>query len=313
MGSDRRTFFNQLVNVGALSGLAAMLPSDAFAKIESALRKDSPATGIQIQGTDGITRTYFFHADSHAIRPDTNNPPTMELGSKASAHLPEEGGFRSQFLENYSSGGVSFKSAYVHVAGTRSSKTGYGWVSLATSFVTGLNVHDVVTADLVFAQVSTEHPVVGHVPSVTFLGTRFENLRVAGRAVEPALDLAICGTKPEGDKPYVQDQAFLSRVSEQYARISNMPRLPEWARQQYHWDSAAVLRKGKVECSLVTSVGQGAQGSYGHIIEVPGFGKVSLAELTVDRAFHLTMVTVDSDRTGKVKTADVVTNGTHHP
>ena len=30
MGSDRRTFFNQLVNVDALSGLAAMLPSDAL-------------------------------------------------------------------------------------------------------------------------------------------------------------------------------------------------------------------------------------------------------------------------------------------
>ena len=33
MGSDRRQFFNQLVNVGALSGLAAMLPADAFAKV----------------------------------------------------------------------------------------------------------------------------------------------------------------------------------------------------------------------------------------------------------------------------------------
>ena len=82
---------------------------------------------------------------------------------------------------------------------------------------------------------------------------------------------------------------------------------------QYHWDSAAVLQKGEVECSLVTSVGQGAQGSYGHIIEVPGFGKVSLAELTVDHAFHLTMVTIDSDRTGKLKIADVLSNGTHHP
>src|SRR5260370_7032746 len=133
MGSDRRQFFNQLVNVGALSGLAAMLPSDAFAKIESTLLGETPTAGIQIQGTDGITRTYFFHANSHAIRPDTNNPLTMELGSKASAHLPEEGGFRSQFLENYSSGGVSFKSAYVHVAGTRTSQPRYAWASLPTS------------------------------------------------------------------------------------------------------------------------------------------------------------------------------------
>jgi hypothetical protein len=55
MGSDRRQFFNQLVNVGALSGLAAMLPSDAFAKIESALQGETPSTGMQFQGADGIT------------------------------------------------------------------------------------------------------------------------------------------------------------------------------------------------------------------------------------------------------------------
>jgi hypothetical protein len=52
--------------------------------------------------------------------------------------LPEEGGFRSQFLESYQSGdGISFKSAYMHVAGARSSKVGYGWVTLATAIVTG--------------------------------------------------------------------------------------------------------------------------------------------------------------------------------
>jgi hypothetical protein len=314
MGSDRRTFFNQLVNVGALSGLAAMLPSDAFAKIESTLLGETPTAGIQVRGTDGVTRTYFFHAHAHAIRPDTNNPPTIELESKASVHLPEEGGFRSQFLEDYRSEGVSFKSAYVQVAGTRSNKAGYGWVSLATSFVTGLNVHDMVTADLVFSQVSTEHPIIGRVPSVTFLGTRFENLRVAGQIVEPVLDLNICGSKPAGDKPYIQDQGFLSRVSEQYDRIGKTPGLPESTRQQYHWDSAAAAQRGKVECSLVTNLAGATQGmSYGNIIEIPGFGKVSLAELEVGRAFNLMMIGVDLGKGRKWRIADVASNGTHHP
>ncbi len=36
MGSDRRQFFNQLVNLGALSSLAAMLPSDVLQELRAA-------------------------------------------------------------------------------------------------------------------------------------------------------------------------------------------------------------------------------------------------------------------------------------
>jgi hypothetical protein len=293
MGSDRRTFFNQLVNVGALSGLAAMLPADAFAKVESSIRGESPAAGTQLQSGNDTARTHTFHAHANILRSDAGSPLAHDLGSQGLIRLPDEGGFRSQFLDSYHSGdGVSFKSAYMHVAGTRSSKVGYGWVTLATAVVTGLNVHDMVIADLVFAQVSTEHPLEGYVPSVTFLGTRFENLRISGREVEPVFDLGICGPKPDGDKPYVQDSGFLSRVSQQYERINNLPGLPDWARQQYH-EPAAVGQAGKVECSLVTSVEQAAPGaSFGHIVEVPGFGIVSLGKLEVDHAFHLSMISV---------------------
>jgi hypothetical protein len=317
MGSDRRQFFNQLVNVGALSGLAAMLPSDAFAKIESALQGDTPAAGIQVQGTDGITRTHTFHAHAHILRGDVGHPLTPDLGGQGFVRLPDEGGFRSRFIESYrSDDGISFKSAYMHVAGTRNSKPGYGWATLATSVITGLNVHDVVTADLVFAQVSTEHLLVGQVPSVSFLGTRFENLRIAGRVVEPVLDLGVVGTKPEGDRPYVQDRGFLSRVSEQYDRISNTPGLSDSDRQQYHWDSSVAAQKGKVECALVARVGLATPGtSYGHIVEVAGYGRVSLAKLTVDRAFHLTMVEVDASSSGhgKIKGPTADANGHNGP
>jgi hypothetical protein len=47
MGSDRRQFFNQLVNVGALSGLVAMFPSDAFARMKA------HATDGTANGSDG--------------------------------------------------------------------------------------------------------------------------------------------------------------------------------------------------------------------------------------------------------------------
>lgn len=297
MGSDRRTFFNQLVNVGALSGLAAMLPSDALAQVESSIRGETPGTGVEFQAGVDTTRTHTFHAHAHIFRSDSDHALTRELGNQGFIRLPEGGGFRSQFVDGHQSNGISFKSAYMHVAGTRSSKAGYGWVTLATSVLTGLNVHGMVLADLVFAQVSTEHPLEGYVPSVTFLGTRFENLRIGGREVEPVFDLGICGPKPDGDKPYLQDAKFLNRVA-----------------QQYHGDAAAAGQPGKVECSLVTHVVKATPGtSFGHAVEVAGFGKVSLAKLAVDHAFHLTMVSVDSSQTGGVHFGGSGSNGNTRP
>src|SRR5258708_10258757 len=315
MGSDRRTFFNQLVNVGALSGLAAILPSDAFARVESSIRGETPRAGVQFQAGNDTVRTHTYHALASILRSDAEHPLTRQLGSQAAIRLPAEGGFHSPFVGAYQSGdGITFKSAYMHVAGTRSSKVGYGWVTLATSVVTGLDVHGMVTADLVFAQVSTEHPLEGYVPSVTFLGTRFENLRIGGRQVEPVFDLGICGPKPDGDTPYLHDSGFLSRVSQQSERINNVPGLPDWAREQYHWGPAAIGQTGTVECSLVTSVAQATPGtSFGHIVEVPGFGKISLAKLAVDRAFHLTMVGVDTDSGGTVSAGTTTSNGTTRP
>jgi hypothetical protein len=313
MGSDRRQFFNQLVNLGALSGLAAMLPSDAFATVESSILGETPTTGLPVQAGN-TTRTHTFHAHAQILGSGAGHPLTHGLGNQGLIRLPDEGGFRSQFLDGYQSGdGVSFKSAYMHVAGTRSSKVGYGWVTLATALVNGLNVHGVVTADLVFLQLSTEHPLEGYVPSVSFLGTRFENLRIAGRAVEPIFDLSICGAKPDGDRPYLRDDGFLERVSQQYERIDSLPGLPDWARQQYH-DSAAVGQAGKVECSLVTNIEGAAPGtSFGHIVEVPGFGRVSLAKLKVDNAFHLAMVDVNGGGVQSLTVPSGSGNGESYP
>ena len=69
--------------------------------------------------------------------------------------------------------------------------------------------------------------------------------------------------------------------------------------QQYHWDSATAAQKGKVECSLVTSVEQAAPDTlYGPIVGVPNYGNVSFAELAVDRAFHSAMVDADAGSSG---------------
>ena len=81
------------------------------------------------------------------------------------------------------------------MAGNRDVKPGHGFSTITTAVVEDLNVLDVVTADRVVAQISTEHPLVGYVPHITFLGTRFENLRIAGHKVELDLDPDFLGQR----------------------------------------------------------------------------------------------------------------------
>ncbi len=139
----------------------------------------------------------------------------------------------------------------------------------------------------------------GRVPKVTFLGTRFENLRVGGYPVMVELDLAICGDKPKEDKPYLQDRGFLGRVQRQLEDIAGAKGLPEELEKTY--DAKIVYiddlkkrangrskgeRNGypKLECTLVKSIEPipipGVK-TFGNIIFIPDFGTVSLAEVEV--------------------------------
>src|SRR6267378_6453339 len=201
--------------------------------------------------------THLFHAQAEILSGELQHPLNQTIQPQAYVKLPEEGGYRSERAENYRLEGVlSFKSAYTQVAGNRSLKGDgdKGWVTLVTSVVEGLNILDVVTADRVVGQASTHHPFKGHVPAITFLGTRFENLKINGHHVNPVLDLEICGPPPAGDRPYFEDAGFLGRVQKQRAAISGAKNLPDWARQKYDWISSATKARDGVECSLVSSV-----------------------------------------------------------
>ena len=106
---------------------------------------------------------------------------------------------------------------------------------------------------------------------------------------------------------------LLNRVSGQSETLGAVPGLPDSARAQYHWDLAKTEQPGKVECSLVTGVPQALPPtSCGRVIERVGIGKVSLAELTVSKAFNLTMVSLDSGG-GTISGAGPTANGQSGP
>jgi len=228
-------------------------------------------------------RTHIYDAEATVLSGQLDLPVSQKIAPQAHTKLVEKGGYFNQRSEAYRLQSViSFRAAYSHVAGIRSLKPGGGWHTLTTTVIEGLNVMEVLTADRVVGQTITEHPLVGYVPSISFLGTRFENLRIAGHPVELEIDPNIFGPKPVDDAPYTQDAGFVGRVSRQYDRIGSHKDLPAELLERYNRLSSTLRGSEAVECSLVNQASGRYPGrSFGHVITIPGFGTITLAKLTV--------------------------------
>lgn len=248
---------------------------------------------------------HLYHADAYVLSAELKQPVSKDIEKQALVELPEDGKYTFKRAEPFELFGVlSYKSGYTQVAGHPSSK-GHGFTTLATSVLEDINVLDVVTADRVVGQISTEHPIDGQVPSVTFLGTRFVNLRIGGHKMEVDQDPHILGPKPDNDRSYLDDPDVLARMSRQYTKIRETKNLPEWASEQFRWDKAAAQDQGKASCSLVNKISGAPGTSFGHVIDLPHFGKIFLGELGVERKpptqpggnetyhFHLTMIRLE--------------------
>jgi len=243
-------------------------------------------------------RVHYYHADVNALGGRISSPFEQVVPTQAPLSLAASGGYASTNTEAFELKGIlSFKKANSQVAGSVSQKSG-GWTTLATVAMEGLNVLDIVTADRVVVQIATEHPREGYEPKVSFTGTRFENLRVAGHKIDVELDLELCspgGGEKYPVRPCIQDEHFLAAVAEQRRRMIDertIPawqkdkQVPNWVRELYAWDNSAAQREaqGFVLCTLVKEVkGEFPGKVFGNVLEIPDFGKVFLAELTVDR------------------------------
>ena len=233
-------------------------------------------------------RYHIYQAEAEALSGNLTLPFVHEVKPPTSVKLGERGGYLSQHAENFRLGGaVSFRAAYVQVAGNPDTKPDHGWNTLATSVIEGLNVLDIVTADRIVCQISTDHPLIGYVPTVTFLGTRFENLRIAGHQVKLEMDLDMLGAKPKKDTGYLNDREFQERVTAQRKRLKGLKNLPADIAAACTQDPPppSSNKAGSIKCSLVNQVEGGYPGrSFGHTIDVPNFGKIYLATLTVEQS-----------------------------
>ncbi|MGA7398464.1 MAG: choice-of-anchor P family protein [Candidatus Sulfotelmatobacter sp.] len=272
-----------------------------------------------------------YDAEAYVFSAELEQPIRRVIEKEAFVELPESGGYRFKPAEPLRVEGiVSHRGGYTQVAGHRGCH-GRGSTTLATAALEDVNVLDVLTADRVVAQITTEHPDDGSVPSVSFLGTRFENLRIGGEKIELEPHLDILGPKPDDDESYFNDGGVFSRIAHQYANIKRIAGLPKWASDQFNWDPAKAQRLNEINCSLVNGVSGSPGKTFGHVIELPHFGKIFLGELTVKREpandgprlepseaeeykyrFQLTMIRVELDcpACGRIRFVTMDSNGT---
>jgi hypothetical protein len=241
--------------------------------------------------TDVNVRTHQYNAEATVLSGHLRLPLEQQIKPQAHAILPAEGGYLSQRTDEYRIESVlAYRSAYTQVAGNRSTKPAQGWSTLVTTVIEGLNVLDIVTADRIVGQTILEHPLEGYIPSISFLGTRFENLRIAGHPIDVDLDTSFVGAKPANDALYTRDASLVARVMSQLNRISERHDLPPDLRERYNRLSSALgTPQEEIECSLVNRVTGAYPGlSFGHVITVPDFGTVTLGKVTIKHEDYAT-------------------------
>jgi len=229
------------------------------------------------------TRKHEYHAEAEVLSGELHMPLKQKIEPQTTAHLYHRGGYIAEHSDLYRVEGVlSFNRAYTQVAGNRGKKTGHGWATLVTTVIEGLNVLEILTCDRVVGQIITEHPQEGYVPEISFLGTRFENLRVAGHPLKVDVDLKLIGDKPVKDAGYAKHPALMERLKKQYAGIHDREDAPAELRKAYNQLSSTLETAEKIECSLVHHVTGSFPGiAFGNILKIPDFGTVELAKLKI--------------------------------
>jgi hypothetical protein len=287
--------------------------------------------------------SHEYHAEAHVLSGDLKRPIEQTIERHAPVALRDRrGGHLTRFTEDVSIEGlITFTKGHTRVSGARSLKNN-GWITLSNSVIEGFNVFEIITADRVVSQVSTDHAYLnGHVPRVTFLGTQFVNLRVSGFPVTLTINLGMCGDLPSNGKSYLRDRKFLNTVRAQTDQIFKADGLPKDLKQLYDEKLARIDRimntcdadddasREPITCSLVTHIDPipipGVQ-TFGHILVIPEFGSVALGEIEVGERiyegskrpnvyFELTGVNMNLGCVGHgtAKAATAAANGHNHP
>lgn len=254
---------------------------------------------------ESVQKTFLYNAHGHALSGHIQRPIDHIIEVQGCSSLPTTGGHGGSRVDNFHLQRlVSFKSGQSHVSGSQNPIDG-SYTTLVTASIEGLNILDVVTADLVVARLSSRHTLDDDEPSIITIGSKFENLRIAGCPVEVELDHEF----------FLKADTFAA-ITKELASSASFRKIAE---DPFHTGHSQKLPNppGAVICSLVKNMTTiPGVTRKGHVYVVPQFGKVYVAEVIAQHAQRtLTMLRLElgSPVSGVVVAAQIVGNGTTYP
>jgi hypothetical protein len=237
--------------------------------------------------------SFHYHAAGHVVSGEFVRPIKYLIEAQAATTLPLAGGHASAQVENFAVPQlISIARGQSHVSGSEDSSDKHA--SHSTVVVEQLNILDMVTADRLVARLTSEHGPKDKEGHVITLGTKIENLRIAGFPVQLELDHS-----------FSLEHATFQQLSKALATMQKSGRMAQESR-------------GVILCSLAKNVTVECPGVrvQGHVITIPHFGEVAIAEMLVEpgsKRLTLLRLQLGSPHKGKLTIAEAHTNGRTWP
>ena len=250
--------------------------------------------------------TFHYHACAHAFGGQFTRPFHELIDVQAATSLPIIGGHGNSRVENFQYREfISFKKGYTHVSGAHQADDN-SHNTLVTATVEDLNVMDVLTADRIVARLYTKHAHKAPEGLVTMVGSKFENLRIAGCPVHVELHFDLfenVRTFDDAQKAFKNNESFRKIVLDPFQTGTQL---------ETQGPNGAFL------CSLVKEMDTTCPGvkRTGHCFHVPGFGKIFLAEVIIahaERTLTMFRLELGSAVSGSGSGAYATSNGRQWP
>ncbi len=249
------------------------------------------------------------------------------IETQAPTTLSEVGGYACARVPNFSHRNVlRFDSAHTEVTGsqTHPHDKGETYSTLVKANIEGMNIMGMVTADLVVANlVSTYNASIDDQPSVKLIGSRFENLKIAGIPIHVEMCVGTLDKHhrhKDLEKAFAGDQNVRDLFGDHELAQKHVAAPPE---VQNYLDAppAAHCTKmpesgGYSTVSIVRKLEPAHRGMfecYGHVIHIDGFGTIRLGEVRIchhTRALTMIQVHLGCPVEGDTSLGSVADGGT---
>jgi hypothetical protein len=279
---------------------------------------------------------HYYHANASAWGGQLNFPIDVTLPVLAPTSLPSVGGYLQAQHEGFRVDGlISIERAYTSVSGARSPEDG-SYHTRVIAAIEGVNIANVLFADRIAMDLSTNHPPDNYFPTVSFNGTDFVGLRANKCELTPQLDLSAFRTDGYPKESWLYNPRLREFARNQSRELAagaanvagkNIPFFNRlFDRHSRSWTNGeqgpnseqAIADRGNIICTVIKTIQVAGVCTdttvVGNTLHVPDFGRIILGELIVDgSSFNLTMMRLDmgSGATGKGSGPQGGANGTN--